>query len=559
MTNRMPWSGRRRRILAVAVALFAVAAACTVPGGGEDLGSLKRSAYGAYAQAEAAATAAGTGQATVEFVVADTPPSVFYNYVVPDAQAAAFEAFIGLPPGFSLAKVKMLESDAQANYWMSLNIYRVTGITTGLRAEWNTYVDDGSGVPRFMIIRARAAEGSIDPIGPLAQPEPFSHSIDGSNLITTALNKTVIENDIPVLTNDNQFNSTIQLPDEIDRVFGTPTLEWTGANDLIYWMNGVYDRVMYNGNVHDAAMLSVDLNDVTIQNDSEFVPYLEADPEHVLVYLNPLEFAIGPWWNVTEPNGLVEEGERLSLLAFKTNLYSGFMNTQAVNVLTGNAQPVVRTQVEEGPSSTYWHWKIPGANLAAFEAVLNLPAGMSPAPVKVDKADAAADYWLTLNVYEVSSINSGLRAEWSTYVDDGTATRKILIDTRTDHASLDPLVGNVAPSTLTHTEAGGTISTTVGDPGSEFTSSFAAPVPGPGNAVVAATEWVNTHDITYWANGIADNNYYNSEFFRKVDVAPGSVSITDNSQWATFVGATPDKVWVNAGETEYVNNPWLGV
>ncbi len=111
---------------------------------------------------------------------------------------AAFASAVDLPPGFSLAKVRILESDPVPRYWLSLNVYRVSGITTGLRAEWSTYVDDGSGTPRFMIVVARAADGSIDPIGPLAPPEPFSHSLGTNGVISTAMNKTVIQNSVPV-------------------------------------------------------------------------------------------------------------------------------------------------------------------------------------------------------------------------------------------------------------------------------------------------------------------------------------------------------------------------
>jgi hypothetical protein len=554
------WSGRSRGRLVTAVALAAlVVSACTTgPGGSQTLGSVKREYYGNHAQTQANLIAVGQAQPVVEFTVQNSPPSVFWNYPIPDAQAGAFESFIGLPHGFSLAKVRILDSDPAPRYWLSLNIYRVTGITTGLRAEWNTYVDDGTGVPRFMIIRARAAEGSIDPIGPLAKPEPFTHSLDPGDVITTALNKTVIQDGTPVVTPDNQFSSTISLPDPADRDFVAPTLEWTGANDFIYWMNGVNDRILYNSNVHNASMISVDPADVTIANDSEFAPYLEPNPQHVLVYLNKLEFAIGPWWNVTEPDGRVEEGERLSLLSFKNSLYGGQANQNALLVQTGNAQPAVRTAIEGTPPGAYWHWKVPGGNLAAFETALNLPAYLSLAPIRLENDDASAEHWLTLNVYPVEGSETGLRAEWSTYVDDGSSIKMITVETRADHRAPDAVSLFTDPYPISHTE-GATLDTTVGSGATAFTSSFSVPPAGPGTSIVASTEWVGSNDISLWPNGIADRTYYDTSFFRKLDVDPATVTVSDGSQWAAFVGPTPDRVWVNEGSFDTVVNPWLGV
>ena len=94
----------RRGVMAVAV-MAAVLTACTTPGS-ESLAQIKASHYGQLAQQDATRVSAGTGQSIVEFTVEDTPPSIFVNYVVPDAQAAAFETFIDLPPAFSLAKVQ---------------------------------------------------------------------------------------------------------------------------------------------------------------------------------------------------------------------------------------------------------------------------------------------------------------------------------------------------------------------------------------------------------------------------------------------------------------------
>ena len=81
-----------------------------------------------------------------------------------------------------------------------------------------------------------------------------------------------------------------------------PTLEWVAANDFIYWINGVKDRTFYNSSAHSAPLISVDLaRRHACFDDSEWAPFLDPTPAHVLVYLDKIQFAIGPWWNITFP------------------------------------------------------------------------------------------------------------------------------------------------------------------------------------------------------------------------------------------------------------------
>jgi hypothetical protein len=546
----------------VALVAAMVIAACTPPPGPATLQQVKQNEFGALASAEAQGVAAGTAQPIVEFTVEDSPPSIFYNWIVPDAEAPAFASFIDLPPGFSLAKVRILDSDVPS-YWLSLNVYKVSGITTGLRAEWSTYVDDGTGVPRFMIVRARADEGSIDPIGPLAYPEPFDHTVGGDQ-ITTEMFKTE-ENffGVPVLTDELLFDSTIDLPAAGAGQLVEPTLEWVAANDFIYWINGVKDRTFYNSTAHSAPLISVDLADVTFVDDSEWAPFLDPDPAHVLVYLDKIQFAIGPWWNVTFPDGNVDPVTQASLFSFKKSLYGGFSATQALQVRSGAVDPVVQGTIEDAPPSVYWHWEIPAANLAAFEAAAGLPAGLSLAPSKLEAADAAAAQWLTLHVYRDSGgVDEGLRAEWSTTVDDGAAIRTLTLDAFADHPALDPTnVTSVTDpytpaSSLTHGLAGGSVDTTVGAGPNEFTSSFAAP--GGGSTVLPAREWVGANDLRYWQNGVADRLFYDSAALdAKTSVAPGTVSVTDGGLWTPYAGAVnPDRVWVDQASIDSVASPW---
>lgn len=546
----------------VGVVALVIAAACTPPGSPDSMSltQLKRSHYGQQAQGDAARIAAGTQQPVVEFTVESTPPSVFINWIVPDAGAGAFESAIGLPPGFSLAKVRILESDPVPRYWLSLNVYKVSGITTGRRAEWSTYVDDGTGTPRFMIIRARAAEGSLDPIGPLALPEPFSHTLGGDEVIRTAMKRTELQGGIPVLTSEDLFTSSIQLPAEAQRNYVTPTTQWVAANDYIYWINGVKDRVFQNSTAHSAPMISVDLNDVQFDDATEWAPLVDPVPAHVLVYLDKLEFAIGPWWNVTEPDGNVPPATQAVLSPLKKSMYSNLENIHALSVLSGSEEPSELSTVADTPPSVRWHWRIPAEKLGDFTAAANLPSGLTLAQTTLQDDDTQPDYWLTLNAYRVDGISTGVRAEWSTYVDDGNGVRNLILEARADHRALDPVNRFTDPYPVTHTFDNVSVATTVGpDPSglAAFSSSFVVPPSGSATTVQASREWVTANELRYWTNGVADRVAHDSTvFYPKISVNPATVSVTDTGQWSEFTANGPDRVWVDEQGVGLVTNPW---
>ena len=479
VTARRP----RRAVTVFAIgALVAILGACAAPGAPMPLDQIKRNEFGNRALAESAQIAAGTAQPVLEFTVENTPPSIFVNYVVPDDRAVDFEAFVDLPPGFALTKVRILESDPEPRYWLSLNVYRVSGLTEGLRAEWSTYVDDGSGSPRFMIVRARASEGSLDPIGPLALPEPFAHSVDAAGVISTDMQRTELQGAVPVLTPDDLFSSSITLPDVADRQLATPTLEWVAANDFIYWLNGVNDRTYYNSTAHSAPLLSVDLADVTIDDQTEWTPFIDPTPQHVLVYLDRIQFSITPWWNVTEPDGRVDPATRANLLALKRQIYGGLSNVSALAVLNGTGEPIVQSSVASDEPSTYWHWRIPADRLDDLAAAAELPDDLTLAPVLLQAGDPAPDHWLTLNVWREAG--TGLRSQWSTTVDDGSGTRAVVLENRADHPSLDPVDRFTEPFPIQHSVAGSTLATTVGTGPGAFASTVPLPAAGTGATVL---------------------------------------------------------------------------
>jgi hypothetical protein len=566
--NRSATGHRRSAVVAVLVALVVAACASptsqTPPGPGPltptgraTLTEVKRSHFGQLAQGDVDRIAQGAQQPLAEFTVEDSPPSIFVNWVIPDGNAAAFSTAAGLPPGFSLAKVQILESDPAAHYWLSLNVYRVSGLTTGLRAEWSTYVDPGDGIPRFMIIRARAAEGSLDPIGPLAPAEPFVHSLDPDGTIRTAMNKTVLQNGLPVLTGDNLFTSEVKLPEPANRHLVVPSRQWVAANDFIYWRNGVNDRVFHDSSSHSAPLISVDLGDVRLTDDTEWAPFVDPTPGHVLAYLDKIRFVISPWWNVTETDGHVDPGTLASLGELKRSLYSGLASATAFGVLFGTGEPLVRSTVESSPPAVHYHWLIPDDRLDAFRTAVGLPPGLDLAAVRLQQDDATAAHWLSLDVHRQSGDGAGMRADWTTYVSDGTGIRTLVLESHSSEGSLDPVDLFTQPSPVAHSLNSGTVDTAVGTAPSGFSATFAVPPAASQSTVAPSRQWVASGDLRYWRNGVADRTAYDSTVLDdRTSIDPATASVTYGGQWSTFLADGPDRIWLDRSGVDVVVDPW---
>jgi hypothetical protein len=305
-------------------------------------------------------------------------------------------------------------------------------------------------------------------------------------------------------------------------------------------------------------MISIDLADVTLLDQTEWKPYLESTPEHVLVYLDRLEFVISPWWNVTYPDGRVDPATRASLVQFKKNLYSGYAQSQALAVSTGNAQPLVQSAVEGGPSRVQWHWIVPPANVPALQAAAALPPRLNLAPVTLAEGDASPHVWLTLEIHKRTGVESGLRAEWSTHVDDGHGVHRVILDKFTDHVSLDPVNIFDQPTAMGHALTGSEWDTVIGAGAEAFISNFDVPAGAP--TELATREYVGAVDTTYWRNGVFDRLYYQGEeFLPKVSIDPGTATISNGSTWAAFVDPTPDRIWVDPVGLRKVTAPWANI
>ena len=243
--------------------------------------TLKRALYSQLQFRNAFMIATGKEQPLMKFTVEAEPPSVYFNFRVKDSHATA--AAFGLPRRFPLAPMAHLVGDDPAPM-LTLNVYRVSGIARGIRAEWSTFISDRAGIPRFMVVAAQSATTSMDPIDVITKAGRVEHERIGTSV------RTIVD------TFNGLFEATIQL-DPHHAEPAAATTEWVQSNDFIYWKNGVCDRTFYDAGLTSSPLELVPPDQVEISHATEWAEFVEPDPQ-VVVFPDAIDFVIMPWCNI---------------------------------------------------------------------------------------------------------------------------------------------------------------------------------------------------------------------------------------------------------------------
>lgn len=247
--------------------------------------ALRRFLYAQMAMRSAIMIALGREDPLVRFTVEDDPPSVYFVFRIRADARDRLLADLGLPEGTQLAPIRCL-ADEEPEYLLTLNVYRVSGITNGLRAEWSIYVEDEAGVPRYMVIDARSSGRSMDPVDVLTPASRVEHRRLGDAITMT------------IGPESTAFRASFSVPTDAPTVVSSH--EWTTSNDTIYWRNGIHDRTFYDAGLAAPDQVAVDPATVEIDDRSPWAEYVEPTPVTVLVFRQAIEFVVSPWANVDE-------------------------------------------------------------------------------------------------------------------------------------------------------------------------------------------------------------------------------------------------------------------
>jgi hypothetical protein len=256
--------------------------------------------FGAFSYGHAFLVLQGVEEPLVRFDIAtDRVPSIFINFGVPNDKARAFEAALRLPQNLTLARSKATPRQP-AGYLLSLNIYESPDVLTGkpsYRAEWSTYVKDrndvGSERQYLMVVDVDSSAPSLNPVDLFTPPAVMDYRVQDGRLVA----------DI------KRTAGAGAVSDKFYMDFGLPAPDapvvrlhepWVLANDRIYWRNGVYDLVSYNGSLLAADVVEVDPKSLVIRDHTAWARFVDATPTQVLVFRKPLQFVLHPWFNVEE-------------------------------------------------------------------------------------------------------------------------------------------------------------------------------------------------------------------------------------------------------------------
>ena len=245
---------------------------------------LKRMLYAQLALRDAFLILIGRQHPHLSFKVLADPCSIYMNFPIRKDMEREFVDHINLGDQLSPVPVRILAGD-EPGLMLTLNIYEVSGLVHGPRAEWSTYIADSNGIPRYMVLEARAAAGSMDPVNLFTRPDRVEHQVTGGRVVSTVASE-----------GGSLFSSSIRLDDT--HPMARPATEWIEANDYIYWRNGVCDRTWYDASLFNAKVRSVPPADVTITDETPWARFVEQQPRSVLRYDGALEFMISPWFNI---------------------------------------------------------------------------------------------------------------------------------------------------------------------------------------------------------------------------------------------------------------------
>lgn len=247
--------------------------------------SIKRFIYSQLGLVEASKILKGDSKPLIRFTVEDSPPSVYLNFRIKDDKLAHLADALRLPDGLVLTPIRCRLGE-DPFYALSLNIYRVSGLVNGLRAEWSVYVRDASGKPRYLIVEARSSTPSLDPVDLLTKKSRVEHALESSTLTS------VVDSDGAL------FTSQLTFPEPGRALPFVSAPEWIEANDYIYWRNGVCDRAFYDGAMANGKMWELDRQSAELSDQTKWAAYLDARPQHIVALGGKVELVISPWWNV---------------------------------------------------------------------------------------------------------------------------------------------------------------------------------------------------------------------------------------------------------------------
>lgn len=523
----------------------------------DDVRSLIQSLYFGMNTVDYAQAVGNNGNAPwLNFDVGIDPNSVFINFEFRDAQSRADFAAEHLPAGFKLAPLRILQSE-EPRYFLVLNLYQSSGgLVEGARAEWSVFVEDPElGIPRFLVIQAAAENFTADSVNLLVAPEPVDHRLEDEAIVSY-----VGEENPETAEETLYFRSRINWPQPAENAVLLDR-EFVVANDYIFWGNGVADRGLYNSSVHNRPVMRIDNDQINIEDHSRWRDFVKAQPVHSLVYLNPLDIVISPWWNLDKPFLDISEAYREQLISFKDGFYPDLVMANAEGALNGTKLALFPTVIGETTPSTYYHFTINDPQ--GLFTHLQLADTFIPAPIALHENDAMRHY-LTLSVYAQAGDPCGLRADWSTYVfhqaeNEQDQVRTLRLDSLHEESCVDPETLLALPAIVQQSLQDERLQTRVSSPALTLYASLQLDF---ASTILPGQNWIAAGDVSCATNNVCDASYYDGGTLMQplllIDFEGVSID-TLSTPWNAFIDTDSATATVRRNPARQAINPWYNV
>lgn len=491
----------------------------------------------------------GGNPAWLNFNVGSNPNSIFINFeFASPAQRRAFEAS-ELPAGFRLAPLRILDSD-QPGYFLVLNVYQSSGgLVSGARAEWSVFVEDpDTGAPRFLVVQAAAESIAADPVNLLTFPEPVSHTLDGGRV------RSYVGELQPGGAETLYFESSFPWPDNNAQLSGFAR-EFVAANDFIFWGNGIADRGVFNGTVYARQAAIINADTLGITDNSRWARYVNPAPRHSVIYRNPLDIIISPWWNLDADYLDVTDDFLQEVVDFSNAFYPMTAQGAAEAAFRGE-QGVVRADQEgQDPGSLNLHFRITDPQGLAAE--LELPTGTELALLPLVDG-GIEETFLTLHVFRYADSNCGWQAQWLAYLRD-TATGSV------SSLRLQALAAAPCLDADILLQEGAAVALQPDNDQLQLdVVSLDSEVSVSVNPTTAAARrpslaWLAALDSVCGRIGVCDRRFIDGQTLDVPlqEVDPSGVDISAlQTPWSDYIEPEPLAVWVRDNARLIVQNPW---
>jgi hypothetical protein len=484
--------------------------------------------------------------------VGQDPNSIFINFEFRDSATRAAFSAEHLPAGFTLAPIRILDTDVP-RYFLVLNIYQSSGgLVEGARAEWSVFVNDpNTGEPRFLVVQAAAETISADSVNLLTPPEPVSHTLEPD-----AISSYVGVVDEATGEESLYFSSRINWPQQPETLVSFHR-EFAAANDYIYWGNAVADRGLHNASVHNRNAVLITGSQIAFTDNSRWSQYVKPEPVHTVVYRNALDIVISPWWNLDADYLDVTEEYRQTLIDFKNGFYPGMVLGLAEAAMRGVGYALGTFTDGATVPTTRYYFTItdPQALLASVGA----GGRFTLLPVALHGGEAP-DYYLSLVVQGRGNDSCGLRADWVTYVaGDNGRPQTLVLDTLASDACLDPVALLGLPAIVDNRVEGQHIDTRVLSPFARFVAQLDM---SHAEDALSSLDLIEAGDRTCSLNAVCDHHFYDGQILVqpvKRTTAEDVVIDELHTPWDDYIRTRPAQVTVQQGPATYATNAWKNV